>query len=196
VALVVREESIPIHGVTKGLNDMLAVLTDKGIVLGNPGFIMRGTDPKTARPFAGACVLSERQRRTGDDVMDALREFLRTQVPNFAKMVRESSKKAPWEVVPLNLVPVDPRIASRVKTMAERTPFHQDVNGQDLWFAQSTVALRQGEDGQWRLTYINPVRTKPTMVGPEYAADGLPEPPVAPPVRQAQERATEHALPA
>lgn len=176
IFLLRRGHEVPIHMITTGLRDMLKVLQPDE-PYGNPGFLLRGADPKSGRRYAGLCVLTAKQRQSGASIEDALGHFLRREAPGLSKMVRDSGKTQPWEIVPLDILPTTEDFAVKASHLASTIPFNEDIKGQRTWFAECLVGLAKDPTRGWEVSYLNARRDYPVLVGPDFP-DGDIEPEV------------------
>lgn len=176
IVIARRSEPVPVYGVTKGLDDMVAVLNGRHALGDESGFLLRGTDKKTGKFYARYCVPTAEQRRKGKTSDDLLTEFLRTQVPGrLSKMVRDNAQSSPWQIVPVDVLQPTHSNATRAAIMHKQIGFSKSDEGDDLLFAEAAVALKKADDGTWQVSYIKPHRPSPTLVGADYP-DGRVEP--------------------
>lgn len=166
VFILRRDEAISILKVTAGLGDMVSMLKrDDGF--GASGFLLRGDDPRGSRRYAAVCTLTIKQRKRGVTAEDVLGSFLREEVPSLSRMIRESGKKTPWKIIPVDICTTTGDFALKASQLARHIPFNREVDGENLWFAECSVAIKKS-NGHREVSWLNPRNDAPMLVGKDY----------------------------
>src|SRR5690625_793345 len=95
-------------------------------------------------------------------------DFLQKEVPRLSRMIREAGRRCePWMIIPLDVCTTTRSFALRAAQLAGRIPYSRDVDGEDLWFALSSAAVKKG-DVYRAVSHLEPRRDNPMLVSRDY----------------------------